>query len=244
MIDGLAIAAHTMSDDMTRMSIISQNLANVSTIAYRKQLAVSRPFLDYLALPVGGYAGGLPVTLPFTQVAMDQGAGTQRATANPLDFSIEGDGFFELRGAQGPVYTRRGDFRLDERSRLVSASGLPVMGVSGEIQLASNAVRVDSDGKIFDRDVQVAQLRVVRFTDPARLEYVGTGLYVPRTGAVGEAAGSGQLVRQGYLENSNVTSAAEMVRLIETLRHFEANQKVIQGYDQMLERAIRGLGEY
>jgi flagellar basal body rod protein FlgG len=244
MIDGLAIAAQTMSDDMTRMSVISQNLANVSTIAYRKQLAVNRPFVDYLALPLAGGTGALPVTLPLSQVVMTQGPGTQRRTANPLDFSIEGDGFFELRGAQGPVYTRRGDFRMDERSRLTSASGLPVMGVSGEIQLASNAVRVDSDGKIYDRDAQVGQLRIVRFADPAALEYVGEGLYVARTGAAGEPLAAGQRVRQGYLENANVTSAAEMVRLIETLRHFEANQKVIQGYDQMLERAIRALGEF
>src|SRR5262245_7411285 len=245
MIDALAIAAHTMSDDLTRMSIISQNLANVSTIAYRKQLPVSRPFLDYLALPVGGTTGALPVTMPLTQIVLDQGAGTQRRTDNPLDFSIEGDGFFELRGAQGPIYTRRGDFRVDERSRLVSASGLPVMGVGGEIQLLSEAVvRVDPDGKIFDRDVQVGQLRIVRFPDPTTLEYVGTGFYIARTGAAGEPSAPGQRVRQGFLENSNVTSAAEMVRLVETLRHFEANQKVIQGYDQMLERAIRALGEF
>jgi len=244
MIDGIAVAAQTMSDDMTRMSVISQNLANVSTIAYRKQLAVNRPFVDYLALPLGGGMGALPVTLPLSQVVMDQGAGTQRRTENPLDFSIQGDGFFELRGAQGPAYTRRGDFRIDERSRLVSASGLPVMGVSGEIQLTSNTVRVDSDGKLYDRDVQIGQLRIVRFPDSATLQYAGEGLYIAQAGAAGEPAASGQRVRQGYLENANVTSAAEMVRLIETLRHFEANQKVIQGYDGMLDRAIRTLGEF
>ena len=118
------------------------------------------------------------------------------------------------------------------------------MGVGGEIGLTSEAVSVDADGKIFDRDVQVAQLRIVRFSNLAQLQYAGTGLYVAPTGAAGEPNAAGQRVRQGYLENSNVQSASEMVRLIETLRHFEANQKVIQGYDQMLERAIRALGEF
>ena len=244
MIDALAIAAQAMSDDMTRMSIISQNLANVSTIAYRKQLAVSRSFLDYLAAPVAGGTGAVPITLPRAEIVMDQAAGTQRRTSNPLDFAIEGDGFFELRGAQGPIYTRRGDFQIDARGQLVSANGLPVMGVSGEISLASEGVRVDTDGKIYERDVQVAQLRIVRFANPQALHYAGSGLYVAPTGAASEPAAPNQRVRQGYLENSNVASASEMVRLIETLRHFEANQKVIQGYDQMLERAIRTLGEF
>ena len=244
MIDALAIAAQSMSDDMTRMSIISQNLANVSTIAYRKQLALSRPFLDYLPVPVAGGTGALPVTLPRAEIVMDQGAGTQRSTSNPLDFAIEGDGFFELRGAQGPIYTRRGDFKIDGQGRLVSATGLPVMGVGGEISLASEEVRVDAEGKIFERDVQVAQLRIVRFANPQALHYAGSGLYVSPTGAAADPGATNQRVRQGYLENSNVASASEMVRLVETLRHFEANQKVIQGYDQMLERAIRTLGEF
>ena len=244
MIDALAIAAQAMSDDMTRMSIISQNLANVSTIAYRKQLAVSRSFLDYLAVPVAGGTGALPITLPRAEIVTDQAAGTQRRTSNPLDFAIEGEGFFELRGAQGPIYTRRGDFQIDAQGRLVAANGLPVMGLSGEISLASEAVRVDTDGKIYERDVQVAQLRIVRFVNPQTLHYAGSGLYVASSGAASEPAPPNQRVRQGYLENSNVASASEMVRLIETLRHFEANQKVIQGYDLMLERAIRTLGEF
>jgi flagellar basal-body rod protein FlgG len=158
---------------------------------------------------------------------------------------LEGPGFFELAGAEGPLYTRQGDFHLDARGRLVNAGGMAVMGTGGEIFLLGGEHKIERDGRIFEDGKQVAQLRIVDLHQPDALLKAGNGLYAaPAGGPPAQIAADAQTqVRQGHLENSNVQSVSEMVRLIETLRHFESQQKVIQGYDEMLERAIRSLGE-
>src|SRR5260221_9976569 len=133
MLDALSAAVSVMNNGIQQMSVIGQNLANVSTTGFRSDIAVARPFADVLAaagpegVPVG-YAVGLPVL----QTVQDTRSGTLRMTSNPLDFAVEGEGFFEISTDAGPRYTRQGDFRLDSLGRLVSESGSPVMGASGE----------------------------------------------------------------------------------------------------------------
>ena len=95
---------------------------------------------------------------------------------------------------------------------------------------------------MFDDDRPAGQLRVIQFDQQGALKKVGDGLFIAPNASAGRPSES--RVRQGYLENSNVVSVSEMVGIIETMRHFEANQKLIQGYDEMLERAIRTLGEW
>ena len=102
--------------------------------------------------------------------------------------------------------------------------------------------RIDRRGRVLDGETLVGQLRIVRFEDPQSLVKLGAGLFGAGAQTAQPLADAG--VRQGYLEASNVVAANEMVRLIETMRHFESNQKVIQGYDEVLERAIRTLGEF
>src|SRR5258706_7090262 len=97
------------------------------TSGYKKELVASRPFIDYLE------AGEkqLPVTLPVLTSVVDTHQGTLNRTSSPLDVAIEGAGFFEVAGNDGPLYTRQGSFRLDGTGRLVTPSGFPVAGVSG-----------------------------------------------------------------------------------------------------------------
>ncbi len=177
---------------------------------------------------------------------IDQQGGALRFTGNPFDLALEGPGFFELAGAEGPLYTRQGDFHLDARGRLVNAGGIPVMGTAGEIFLLGGEAKVERDGRIFENGKQVAQLRMVDFEQPDALLKAGNGLYAALAAqAPKDAAASDRQpqLRQAHLENSNVVSVSEMVLLIETIRHFESQQKVILGYDEMLERAIRTLGD-
>jgi len=243
MLDALSAAVSVMNNGIQQMSVIGQNLANVSTTGFRSDIAVARPFADVLAatgpegVPVG-YAVGLPVL----QTVQDTRSGTLRMTSNPLDFAVEGEGFFEISTDVGPRYTRQGDFRLDSLGRLVSESGSPVMGASGEILLNSNQVSVDGEGRIFEKERQVGQLRLVKFADPRSMVNSGSGLYAAGSAAP-DPAGAGR-VRQGFLEGSNVNSTREMVRMIETVRQFEAGQKIIQAYDEMLDRALGKLGEF
>lgn len=242
MADALAIAARSMADDMLRLNSISHNLANATTAGYKREMMVSRPFVDYLMTAAARGSAALAVSLPEPQVLLDHSAGSFQYTGNTLDVAVEGDGFFELTSENGPVYTRQGNFRLDGLGRLVSSGGLVVTGTGGEIRVMGAQPRIDSEGRVWDGDVLAGQLRLVRFEQPQTLVAVGGGGYV--AGVQQAELWPYARVRQGYLEASNVATTREMVRLIETMRHFESNQKVIQGYDEMLERTIRTLGEF
>lgn len=235
MADALGIAARIMADDLFRLNTISQNLANANTTAYKKQLVVARPFVEYLQPNV-------PVSMPTLSSVVDPRQGPLTQTGNALDVAIEGSGFFELAGNDGPLYTRQASFRLDARGRLVTPAGMSVIGTGGEIHLAGTQPSIDRHGRIFEGERLVGQLKVVRFADPGRLTPLGAGLY--RAAAAGEASSEPFQVRQGFLEASNVATLPEMVRLIELTRRFEAAQRVAQGYDGMLGAAIRTLGEF
>jgi flagellar basal-body rod protein FlgF len=241
MADVLSIASLSMSNDMARLDAVSHNLANIATTAYRREIVYERPFYDLLAST--GANAPLSIPLPEPQIAIDPQQGTVRATGAPLDVALQNaDAWFELVGPTGPVYTRRGDFQLDSRGRLASHDGWVVMSTTGDITLQGNgAVRIDQQGRVFEGSRPAGQLRVVRFARPSALETLGNGLFSATE--AGSPVDSPH-VRQGHLENSNVNSVNEMVRMIETMRRFETNQKLIQSYDDSLGHAIRTLGNY
>jgi len=242
--DAVAMTAASMSDDMLRLATISHNLANATTPGFKRDIALNGRFartmeaLDSTATRALG--GGDAAS------RIDQQSGSLRSTGNPFDLALEGPGFFELQGDEGPVYTRQGDFHLDARGRLVNATGVPVMGTSGEIFLLGGEHKIERDGGIFEDGKQVARLRIAQFQQPDALLKAGNGMYAALAGQAPKDAAESDAntqVRQAYLENSNVVPVSEMVLLIDTIRHFESQQKVIQGYDEMLERAIRSIGD-
>lgn len=240
MADTLAIAARGMADGIERMAAIAHNLANAATPGFKREMVLSRPFVDFLqaATQQGATATALPEPRSWTNHA----SGPMQYTGHGLDLAIEGDGFFELEDSNGPVYTRQGSFQRDANGRLVDAAGRVVASSVGEMRIESAEPRIDRRGRVHDGETLAGQLRIVRFDNPQALVKLGAGHFA----AAGQAPQplAEPRLRQGYLEASNVVSANEMVRLIETMRHFESNQKVIQGYDEALERAIRTLGEF
>lgn len=242
MADAIAIAARSMADDIARLAAISHNLANAATPGFKADIAVSRPFAEFIQAAMTGGSVSLATTLPELQAWTNHRAGPMQYTGHALDLAIEGDGFFELEDESGPVYTRQGAFQLDGNGRIVDAAGRAVQGSGGEMRIDSAAPRIDAAGRVFDGEKPVGSLRIVRFEQPQALAKLGDGLYAANAQAAQPVAEP--RLRQGFVEASNVVAANEMVRLIETMRHFESNQKVIQGYDEMLERAIRTLGEF
>jgi flagellar basal-body rod protein FlgG len=176
------------------------------------------------------------------EVVRDPRPGTLKATGQPLDIALAGPGYFEVATAEGPAYTRRGDFHLDARGRLMSAQGHAVIGEGGEIELPGADVTVDRTGAVRRDDRLLARLRIVRFEDAAHLVSLGEGLFAagPGARAVPDAQAD---VRQGFIENANVDSTHEMVQLMQAMRHFESMHRVAQGYDDMLGMAIRRLGD-
>ena len=256
-----AITLASMQADVARLDRAALNLANVSTPAYKREVVAISPFAQVLedtrgAQRVSGAdsAGEDPrSTRAAIQIMTDTRPGSLRVTGHAFDLALTGDAFFEVSTAEGAAYTRQGSFRLDARGRLVTAQGDPVMGRTGEIFLSTQTPVVDAEGRISEPDAATglssaepgrgaAQLKLVRFEDPHSLERLGEGLVAPGNDMTEVAAGEG-LVRQGSLENANVSSMQEMVQLMVTMRHFESMQRVAQGYDEMLGTAIRKLGD-
>jgi flagellar basal-body rod protein FlgG len=237
-----------MADDVYRLNVISQNLANANTAGYKKELVTSQSFGDFLQTrTAGGRMQQLPVSLSSLSTTVDWRQGALTQTGNALDLAIEGKGFFEVVGADGPLYTRQGSMRIDAQGRLVTTGGLALVGTGGDIQLSGTLPRIDAQGRVFDGERITAQLKLVRFPDGARLAPVGGGLYRADPAAkqvAVQSAGETLQVRQGFLESSNVATLPEMLRMIELVRRFESAQRVVQGYDGMLGAAIRALGEF
>ena len=228
---GLASLQH----DMARVDAVATNLANVSTPGYKRQVVATRAFADQVE------------DAQAAAVLTDTRAGTVKTTGQALDLVLAGDGWFEVLTDRGPAYTRRGNFSVDARGRIVTAQGHPVMGKSGEIQLTGRAPVIDAAGNVTEAGaageaVPVGQLKVLRFDPGQPLQRLGDGLVAPAEGMTPVEDHEVQL-RQGALENANVNTTHEMVDLIQTMRHFESVHRVLQGYDEMVGGAVRKLSE-
>ncbi len=244
MIDALTAMSSSMMNDMMRLNAISHNLANSATAGFKKEIMVTRPFSEVLgAARSGGALQAFLTSLPRTESITDHKPGTMKFSGNPLDLAIEDDGFFEVMTENGVAYTRQGGFRLDVQGRLVTEAGLPVMGASGELVLSTSQPVIRGNGKIYEGEREIGQIKLVRFSDLSTLQRIGGGLYIAELDSALMDTGSAH-VRQGYTEASNVNSMTEMVKIIETMRHFESGQRVVQGYDAMMEKTIRTLGEF
>lgn len=239
MTDVIAVVSAGMKTNELRLASISQNLANLSTPGYKRQIVTSSFAQHIGALPDVAHSRlGASAS-----ISLDASPGPLRHTGTHNDLSIEGVAFFELQGRDGPVYTRQGSLRLDLDGRLVGAHGLPVAGVAGPIQLANLPFTVQANGDVLQGERVMGTIRQVAFENASMLEPLGHGLYAQGGAQPLDRPGSTRL-RSGFLEGANVNSPQEMVRLTETVRHYEALTRIVQGYDEILEKVLRKLGEF
>jgi flagellar basal-body rod protein FlgG len=181
------------------------------------------------------------------EVYTDYGQGALRRTENTYDIAISGNGFFPMavtdrNGNESIRYTRDGSFKLTQDGYLKDADGNRLQGLSGDIQIPVNATNVvidrmgfiTADGQVIDR------ITLVDFTDYDYLSKVGNTMYQPMDGATLVAADG--LITQGYLEQSNVNVVSKMVEMITVTRAFEANQKVTNTTDTMLDKSVNSIG--
>jgi flagellar basal body rod protein FlgG len=221
-----AIASASLDADQRQLAVTSHNLANAASPGFKRSLVVSDVEKNAFATLVDPAAGAL-----------------KKAAATAV--AIDGAAFFELAGAQGPLYTRQGDFHINAAGRLVVGDqDLPVNGDSGaELVLAPGAFEVRPNGQVVQDGRTVGTIKLVRFDHPAQLTHQGKGLYA--AGSAHPVAGeTSSTLRTGFIEQSNVSTSQEMVSLTATVRHFEAMQKVVQGWDDAQEKAIRRLGDF
>lgn len=249
-------AAKTGLDaQQTRMTVTSNNLANVNTSGYKKGRAVFEDLLYQNVRQVGastsqdtqlpsGLHLGTGVRVVATEKMYTQGNLTQ--TGNALDLAVNGRGFFQVLLPDGTLgYTRDGSFQVSAQGELVTSSGYAVQpGIS--IPDGAQSVTIGADGVVSvqlagqSSPTQVGSLQLVDFINPAGLQPRGENLLVESAASGPAQAGTpglnglGMLV-QGSLESSNVNVVEELVSMIETQRAYEMNSKAIATTDQMLE---------
>jgi len=224
------ILTAAMNKDVTRLNTISHNLANVNTTGYRAQGIISQSFSQELLSRLGG----LENQLPLAQAFVSDSVGSLKPTKGKLDVALQTSGFFEVKNENGETfYTRNGKFSLNNNFELVNASGYKVQGQSGAITLSNNDINIDADGSIRDNNALLDRIKVVYLTNVASVTAAGDGVY-KYNDSPEEIAPEKISLKQGYLESSNVNTMTEMVNLIELMRSFEAKQKIVTNYDQML----------
>ncbi len=153
-----------------------------------------------------------------------------------MDVAIQGDGFFEIEGPDGPLYTRNGAFYLSADGRLVNASGFNVMSNGGPITIpppsSESDVVIGGDGSVSAAGVSLGKLRVVSFEDNSLLVRAGTTLFRAPAG-VAPTATEG-MVQQGVREQSNVSAVDHLVQMIVNMRYYEAAERALSTMDNAL----------
>lgn len=247
-----------MTGQQMNVDVIANNLANVNTTGYKKERVEFKDLIYEKMNNAYSYDGeGKPVNLQVGHGAYpvatvkSYSPGNFQQTENPLDFAIDGPGFFAFKDAQGnSIYSKDGSFKLsvsDEGTKLVSTDGYPVLDDAGsEIFLTTDASKlsISSSGELMYTDENgVPQsmgqtLGMVSFINPAGLESLGHNM-LGVTSASGQPISQDEAsikstVQQGFLESSNVQVVEEMVKLIMAQRAYEINSKSIQSSDEML----------
>lgn len=172
--------------------------------------------------------------------------GELRYTGVPTDLALHGPGFFELQMPNGDVlYTRNGGFHMDSTGRLVSASGYPILGDAGVIQLdprgTLDSISINAQGEVLQDGAVRGRIRIAQFADPDSLSPRGAMGFVPEDPNTQPFEATGTSVEQGFLEASNASALNEMAGLIMASRLYEANQRVVRMQDERMERAISSL---
>lgn len=256
MIRSLWIAKTGLDAQQTQMDVITNNLANVSTTGFKRSRAVFEDLLYQNLRQPGAQSSqqtqlpsGLQIGTGVRPVATERifTQGNLQQTGNSKDLAINGQGFFQVLMPDGSAgYTRDGSFQTDSQGQMVTSSGF-VIQPSITIPANAQSITVARDGTVSitqpgsSAPVQVGNIQLATFINPAGLMSMGENLYVETaaSGAPGTnppgSNGAGLLV-QASVETSNVNVAEELVNMIQTQRAYEINSKAITTSDQMLQR--------
>ncbi|MCD6306928.1 MAG: flagellar basal-body rod protein FlgF [Deltaproteobacteria bacterium] len=227
-----------------RLAVLANNLANISTVGYKQDKLIFKvPKAEAQKVSAGAkrYFLYSPPPMP-SATAVDFSQGGLKATGKPLDVAISGDGFFCIQTPRGRRYTRNGSFVLNQDGVLTTREGWPVQGGSGSITLSGQDVRIDERGNVYVDGDQVGALKVVKIQDLHRLRKVGDGMFAPLDDEAVEMETKDVLIKQGFLESSNVNGLRAMTEMIDVMRGYESYQKVIHFLDDVARRSITDVG--
>lgn len=253
MLRGLYTSYTGMLNEQYRMDIMSNSLANVNTVGFKKEGSTSQAYADVMAVKIKDWSespntpkklGNMSLGVKIGETYTDFSQGSFRTTENTFDLAIDGKGFFNIEftnkaGETSTKYTRDGGFTLTKDGYLVTKDGDYVLGENGRIQLSTTAGATvfDRSGNIFQDDRLVASLKISDFEDTNYLTHYGETMWDAKEGAV-EIEPEKAEVFQGFLEMSNASVVKEMVNMITISRQYESNQKMLTTFDDTLEKTM------
>jgi len=208
-----------------RLDTISNNLANINTNAFKKDVISFNQVL----------------TMKNTS-AIDLTPGPIRYTGNKFDVALGSPGFFKIQTSRGIRYTRDGSFTLNEDGLLVTQNGDTVLGQNGPIRINGSNVSMNIDGQVLVENEPVDRILVMDFRQPRLLRKEGSSSYIYQGEERDIFAAENVSVQQGYTEGSNVSPIQEMIKMVEALRAFESAQKAIQCMDEITDKMVNDPG--
>ncbi len=248
---GLWLSAAGMQGNQYRQNLMANNMANVDTAGFKRDLAVIRErSVESQAAPDGARGANLLDRLSGgsfvapTYHSFDEGPLVQ--TGNPLDVAVKGDAFLQVRIGNEVQYTRDGRFTVNENNELVMVANggrAKVLGENGlPIVLAPNAGKTEiaADGTIRQDNVAVDKVGLVEFADRNTLRKVGGNLFTATAGA-GQPAQSSSLM-SGVVEGSTVDPVAGLAEMIEVSRAYQLNAQMITLQDMTVGQAVSRVG--
>jgi flagellar basal-body rod protein FlgG len=259
--ESLWVAKTGLEAQQTRMTVVSQNLANVNTTGYKRQRAMFEDLLYQNVVQTGGLTSqqteaptGLNLGTGVRVVATDRqfSQGNIVTTNNPLDVAVQGRGFFEILLPDGTqAYTRDGTFQIDADGQLVTSNGYTVQPAI-TVPAGAESVTIGVDGTVSallagqPNAIQVGTMQLSDFVNPAGLQPRGQNMFTETVASGPPQPGTPGLnglgtVGQGSLETSNVNVVEELVSMIETQRAYEMNSRAIETADRMLQTLTQSM---
>jgi flagellar basal-body rod protein FlgG len=246
-----------MVAESIRTDTIANNLANVNTTGFKRDVAINKNFADMLIYRINDgehapYIGNMGLGTAIDEIGTIHSQGALTQTGSPLNLAIEGKGFFTVQTPNGMRYTRDGTFSLNHEGQLVTMGGHLVLGQGGPIQIGfpesyPARITIDLSGAVYTigedgEPVAAGILELASFVDERQLVKQGYNLYNADNVVGGPQRFEGRVV-QGYLEQSNANVISDMVNLIATYRAYEINAKAIQSQDELVGKAVNEVGK-
>lgn len=245
-----------MYTEQRRLDVISNNMANATTVGYKKEGVTSQSFDDVMTIKIRDCSenwmqreiGQMNLGVKIGEVYTDYNQGTLIETGNTFDLAIEGDGFFvvhvtDREGVTHERFTRAGSYHMTYDGYIVDVDGNHLQSEAGDLQVSTDSQRIviSLDGSVYEDGVLTDRILLRDYEDYDYLKKFGDVYYQPVNGATEKEAKAN--IRQGYTEQSNVNVVDEMVSLINITRAYETNQRVIKSVDSMMELAASSVGK-
>jgi flagellar basal-body rod protein FlgG len=238
MLEGLYSAAAGMSAQQLQLDAIGNDLANASSTGYQSERVAFSDLL-YNAVDEAGTETSTGAGSSAQVIGRSQSQGPIQETGEPLNLAIEGEGYFQVKGASGSTQlTRNGNFGADAQGAIVDAEGgqlvPPIKLPTG---LSPSEVKISSDGTVTAGKQTLGQIKLVTVASPGQMLADGSGGFTPTAASGAPGAAVGGKLHQGALEGSNVDMSKEMALMVSTQRNYQMSSSAIQTESQMMSIA-------